>query len=115
MKSTSSSRILLEDGFDQPQAVSEVDIAFPARAMEIMPAYRDIPSEFKERTNEWVKFQATWFSTGWPQAGLLRNADVDSELAYRHLSVIQGSYAPKHEHKMAAVAWLASRWFKGIA
>jgi hypothetical protein len=36
---------------------------------------------------------------------------VDGELAIRHLQVIQASFEPKHEHKEAAVAYLASLWF----
>jgi len=40
---------------------------------------------------------------------------VDGGLAIRHLQVIQASFEPKHEHKEAAVAYLASPWFTDFA
>lgn len=36
---------------------------------------------------------------------------VLTDKAFRHLAACQGSFEPKHEHKQAAVAWLASLWF----
>lgn len=39
---------------------------------------------------------------------------IDGDTAVRHLRAIQGSFAPKHEHKMEAVAYLASRWFTKV-
>jgi hypothetical protein len=39
---------------------------------------------------------------------------VDGNLAFRHLSAIQRSFTPKHEHKEAAVAYLASLWFEDV-
>jgi len=103
----------LNDGYDQPHEVSDITLAFPANLGDLLPSMEIIPEEFT-RDNKWVEFQRQWFFYGWPKGGLVKNPDVDSELAYRHLRAIQESYEPKHEHKMAAVAWLASRWFEDL-
>jgi hypothetical protein len=104
------------DPFAQPTDVSAVELAFPANPL--MPAWDDIPEDFRRDRGDarpWLEFQRKWFFEGFPKAGLLRREGVDAEIAFRHLASIQGSFAPKHEHKEAAVAWLASRWFAGIA
>jgi hypothetical protein len=69
----------------------------------------EIPAEFKRDSNPWVRWQARWFFSGlksFPAA----KAGVDGAVAARHLKTIQGSFEPQHEHKQAAVAWLASLW-----
>lgn len=104
-----------EDRYVQPAPVTDLQIAFPADLRELLPPLELIPDEFKRGRNEWTKFVDRWFFEGFPESGVIRKDGVDAELAYRHLSVLIGSYEPKHEHKVAAVAWLASRWFDGIA
>jgi anti-sigma factor ChrR (cupin superfamily) len=97
--------------FDTPHKVTDADLAFPARAMELMPEYSQIPDEFKSSAHPWAQWQAQWFYQGLKQAPTPQPG-IDLRLAMRHLQVIQGSYAPKHEHKAAAVAFLASRWLE---
>ena len=36
---------------------------------------------------------------------------VDFKQAHAHISVILGSFEPKHEHKIAGCAYLESMWF----
>lgn len=105
----------LNDGFDQPQEVNDIALAFGGDMKTLLPSYATIPDEFKRDRNEWVEFQRTWFFRGVKKSALTARPDVDSEKAFRHLSAIQGSWEPKHEHKEAAVAWLASRWFAAVA
>ena len=50
-----------------------------------------------------------WFFRGLPKFPEAR-AGIDENEAIRHLSAILKSFQPSHEHKEAAVAWLASRW-----
>lgn len=93
-----------------PQPISDVEAAFPADVEKLMPNYKDIPDEFKRSSNKWNAWQSKWFFTGlkaFPDA----KDGVDSGAAVRHLKAIQGSWQPKHEHKQAAVAYLASLWF----
>lgn len=107
------------DKWAVPMDVTDLDIAFPANALEYMPAYeecrealRALPA--KERAR-WINFQQTWFFSGLPaDVEFLLRDGIDGKKAIRHLRVIQGSFAPKHEHKEEAVAYLASRWFEDV-
>jgi hypothetical protein len=107
--------VVLTD-WSKPRELSPVEQAFPAGAMDFMPAMDEIPDEFKHMSpNSWVQFQTDWFFKGlsvgvefYPREG------VDAETAVAQLSAIQRSFAPKHEHKEAAVAYLASLWFYKI-
>jgi len=111
----------LNDGWDEPQEVSDVDVAFPARGEELTPPWELIPEHLQlnwwiGRGNLWVDFMHRWFQHGdaferydvWPRP------DVDPVKALRHLRVVLTTYATKHEHKIAGAAWLASRWYAHI-
>lgn len=106
-----------------PKEIDGVDQIFPTDVGELMPAMKDIPEEFKNpnagvygtktSADKWCKFQSEWFFKGLnPKDKLVPVDGIDPALAIRHLATIQGSWEPKHEHKMAAVAYLASLWFK---
>lgn len=98
--------------FDAPRDVTDADCAFPAaRAMELMPEYSQIPDEFKSHAHPWSQWQSDWFFYGLTRAPTPKPG-IDLRKAMRHLQVIQGSFAPRHEHKAAAVAYLASRWLE---
>jgi hypothetical protein len=112
-----STAIRLNDGYDQPTLVDDLQIAFPADLGDLLPPYESIPDDFRNErgvARKWVEFQRQWFSNGISRSALKPNGDVDFDEALRHLQVIQGSFEPKHQHKMAAVAWLASRWFADV-
>lgn len=101
----------------KPSPVSDIEIAFPARALELMPSrevceagLNMLPPEEKEK---WLSFQRDWFYGGLSKEAVFALKDgIDGNEAFRHLKVIQGSFAPKHEHKEAGVAYLASQWFE---
>lgn len=100
--------------------LSAVDIAFPAHALDWMPKYEDIPDEFKERgtfgkESEFVTIAHYWFANGlnenvefYPREG------VNAQKAFDALRATLGSYAPKHEHKIAAVAYMMACWFEEV-
>lgn len=102
--------------WSKPQVINDVTLAFPAHAYPLMPLYEAIPEEFKDfnRDNKWTKFQSDWFYGGLADIDVDPKPGVDPQVALRHLKAIQGSYEPKHEHKVAAVAYLASLWFNEI-
>ena len=94
-----------------PQKISDALMAFPASVEHLMPAMTDIPEEFHRTLGDhpWVKWQAHWFCEGlkeWPKT----KDGISHNDAQRHLSAIQRSYQPQHQHKVAAVAYLASLW-----
>ena len=77
-----------------------------------MPKMDDIPDEFKRfGGTPWNRWQEQWFYRGLKEIPESKDG-VDQEKAMRHLAAVQGSYEHKHEHKEAAVAYLASLWFK---
>lgn len=110
--------------WSHPTEVSDVDVAFPARALEVMPTREEAEAGLAalppDERQKWIQFQKDWFFKGLPatlQVALRTNngVKVDGEKAFRHLRVIQGSFAPQHEHKRDAVAYLASLWFADVA
>jgi hypothetical protein len=97
----------------KPIAVNSLDQAFGGAGgtlHKILPPWKDIPEEFKRHGGQWVKWQRDWFFSGlkrWPVA----REGVDLKMAMANLGVVQRSFEPKHEHKEAGVAYLASLWF----
>lgn len=83
---------------------------YTINVMELMPSRNDIPDEFKKDRNEWVKWQQQWFFNGLEKFPEPKEG-IDMQLAIRHLQRINSSWTPKHEHKEAGVAYLASLWF----
>lgn len=97
-----------------PVPVEDVDVAFPAHAMDVMPPMRDIPQKYL-RNHPYHLLLHAWMFTGLDEkVEFHMQPGVDGATAYRHLSVIVGSYQPKHEHKMAAFAFLCAQWFTKV-
>jgi hypothetical protein len=95
--------------FTQPTAIDEVTAAFPAIVIgKLLPRQMDIPEEFKSRHNAYSKLASEWFTQG--VEAIAFNAGIDALTAGRHLQACLGSYEPRHEHKIAGVAYLMSLW-----
>ena len=99
------------DKFSAPTPVSDVLMTFPGDVKHLMPRMVDIPDEFK-RNHPWAQWQSNWFYSGLSKMPTPKDG-IQLQDAMRHLSAIQGSFQPSHEHKRAAVAYLASLWFTG--
>lgn len=99
-----------------PRPTSTALRAFPATVSDLMPAWDEIPEEFREDTSPWCELARRWFFKGLPST-VQFHADegIDAETAFYHLHCIMGSFEPKHEHKMAAVAYLCSVWFTKVS
>lgn len=100
-----------------PLPVTDVQLAFPANVLDLMPDYEAIPEDFRRDRGEarpWVKLQRRWFFRGLLGVPIRARDGIDRKQALRHLSAIQGSFEPKHEHKEAAVAYLASLWLEPV-
>ncbi len=95
----------------QPIEVSDLDIAFGGKAMQILPPMTEIPTEFHTGESPWCKWQREWFFEGLKSVPAAKDG-IDQRMAIRCLAVVQGSFAPKHEHKEAGVAYLASLWLE---
>ena len=100
------------DAVDQFVRPFSLDKQLPRRTADCMPAYGNIPQEFKRQNNPWVRWQNEWFFNGLKAAPEPLDG-VDGKAAMRHLNYIQRSWDTRHEHKKCAVAYLASLWFRG--
>ena len=99
--------------FDKPTKLSKFDVAFPVSVKHLMPLESEIPREFNQNNNPYVKFQSLWFFSGLKKEQIpAAKPGIIREDALNHLAAIQGSYEPQHEHKKAAVAYLASLWLE---
>ena len=101
----------LVDKYAKPHHVNDVVLAFPGDLGDLLPLQELIPREFWSTPGPdgWCSWASEWFFRGlakFPEA----RAGIDENEAIRHLSAILKSFQPSHEHKEAAVAWLASRW-----
>lgn len=92
-----------------PISLDRASVAFGDRAMEILPPYKDIPRDYPGRA-VWEKWQSDWFFRGLDRYPVPREG-IDRKQAMANLACAQGSFRPKHEHKVAGVAYLASLWF----
>jgi hypothetical protein len=92
-----------------PVAVDGASMRFGDVMKKLLPPMRDIPDKYEGR-HVWTKWQNDWFFRGLGHYPVARDG-IDRAAAMRHLATIQRSFEPKHEHKEAAVAWLASQWF----
>jgi hypothetical protein len=97
------------EDIDGPTAV--FGPAFDA-VYELMPAYDEIPEEFKHDLTPFNDIQHEWFFRGISRWPLKPKDGIDQTKALAHLSAIQRSWTPKHEHKSAGVAYLMSLWFE---
>lgn len=97
-----------------PMEISAATAAFPAEVSNLMPPYKEIPTEFLHRITKWSDFVSDWVFLGVKIVELEPKEGIDKKLAMRHLHAIMGSFEPKHEHKEAAVAYLLSLWFKDV-
>jgi hypothetical protein len=103
--------------WEKPQKLDALDVAFPTKALSLMPAYEDIPEDFRRErgaARKWTEFQSTWFFCGLKDLQITPKPGIDKADALRHLSSIQGSWDPSHQHKQAGVAYLASLWFEDV-
>lgn len=93
---------------------TKIDAAFgPRNVLQYMPAYEDIPDEFKDsRLTKWNRLFAEMFYRGLSDVKLTPKEGIDPEKAWQHLRCIAASWDSKHEHKEAAFAYLCSQWFE---
>jgi len=100
----------------RPQPVSDVELVFPASVVDrgLFPKEEDVPEAFFDRENPWAMFARRWFNEGCSTDSLIPKFGIDKGQAIRHLKVCMGSFAPRHEHKIAGVAYLLSQWFEPL-
>ena len=103
----------------KPIPLDDIIIAFPASALSFMPEWDDIPKEFRDGTSQWCDFAYVWFNHGLSDKysfvpATIDGQQLDAAMIHRQLQAIMGSFAPKHEHKIATVGYLASIWMESM-
>lgn len=96
--------------------VTDADLTFGGNIKTLLPAFEQIPQEFKgaSSNNKWNRFIADWFYSGLTHLEVKAKNDIDTKKALRHIGAVLGSFEPKHEHKMAGCAYLASCFFEDV-
>ena len=94
----------------QVPEITDLDIAFGT--VTGLPAYSDVPDEFKRAGSKWNRLFNDMFMCGITSLKLAPKGDIDPAKAWRHIRALSGSFQPKHEHKEAGVAYLMSQYFE---
>ena len=94
----------------QPIPITAAERAFGGKAMQILPKWSDIPDEFWRNESPWARWASGWFFKGLERYPIAKEG-IDLSLAMQNLGAVLSSFEPKHEHKEAGVAYLASLWF----
>lgn len=101
-----------------PQDIDKVLYVFPARVIgTLLPELKAIPEDVPR---VWGHFIGYWFAAIYTGKGLPADIEFhaksgfDAEKAYRHIDTCMRSFQPKHEHKTAGCAYLASCFFEKV-
>lgn len=100
------------DRWAVPCDVKDLDIVFGLVELSKFPTREEIPDEFWRGYGVWNKVFNQWFFKGIDPIIFVPKPGIDKKKALQHLAGMMGSFAPKHEHKEAAVSYLMSRWFE---
>lgn len=99
----------------EPTEIAGDERIFPARVDDLIPAWNEIPAGFKSRDNVWVRLQEAWPANGATSKGQCdARPGIDASRACRHLDAIQKSTGLIVDYRTAAVAYLASLWFRRV-
>ena len=105
-----------DNKWSKPQDIDRITAVFPASVQgKLLPVRPDVPDEFRSqwhsRSHPWCGPVNDWFSNGLDTSRFVAKEGIDAEKAWRHLGACMRSFEPKHEDKIAGVAWLMSLWF----
>lgn len=98
----------------KPIEVNGIDAAFGGNMKKLLPAWNEIPEEFKHRRNKWVDVVGDWFFCGLKNCRWTPKEGIDTGRALAHIKAIMASWEPKHEHKEAGCAYLLSEFFEDV-
>ena len=100
--------------WSKPRVVDDITLAFPARVIgTLLPPVDDIPKEFFGQ-NKWTRLVDMMFAGNVsPASRYVERPEIDYppalyKTASRQWTACLCSFEPKHEHKIAGVAYLLS-------
>lgn len=89
---------------EQIASITMPELAFSTE--RLLPAWDDIPEDFK-RGNIYTELaSAIFYGTAIPQGTLALNEGFDGEALNKCVRAHLKSFGPKHEHKMAGVGYM---------
>lgn len=100
--------------------VTDLTLAFPAHVVgTLLPDWDTIPDEYKQwgSRNEFVRCVSDWFYRGLKDVLFEKAEGVTDEDAGRVMRMARAclaSFEPKHEHKIAGVAYLLASYFTAV-
>lgn len=98
--------------WDEPWPVSEADLAFPARGVDLTPAREVFDAEDPPIDENWCRLaEGLFVGSGWENLMMSTKDGVDPEAAMLHLRVVLGCYGTRHQDKIEGCGWLLYRWF----
>jgi hypothetical protein len=101
--------------WNSPKPVIDGDLAFPAHVIgNYLPLEEDIPKDFWKSSNRFNKMSEAIFfgdATNWE---FRIEKGIKLKLLYPHITACLMSSEPKHEHKIAGIAYLLSLWCSEI-
>lgn len=74
----------------------------------LLPAWEDIPEEFKKGNIYTELATALFYGTAMPECGIELHEGVEAEKLNRCIRAHLQSWGPKHEHKIAGVGFMIS-------
>lgn len=87
-------------------SITEVEHAFSTN--RLLPTWEEIPVEFKSGNKFTMLVEALFYGSEIPSFEMEIDDSIDNELLKRCVYAHLASYAPKHEHKIAGVAYMIS-------
>ncbi|MBB4867411.1 hypothetical protein HNP46_006324 [Pseudomonas nitritireducens] len=95
---------------EQVASITDVEVAFSTE--RLLPAWDDIPDEFKIG-NEYTRLvEAIFYGRPLPQCNIEIADGLEPAHVQRCTQAHLKSHGPKHEHKMAGVAYMLSCFTK---
>lgn len=96
---------------------TQILIGLSGNISRYLPDYKDVPEDFKRDSGEaqkWCNIVRDFFYCGVIIKSVVMKDGIDKKLALGHVMAVLRSFEPKHEHKIAGVAYLMSLWFDNI-
>jgi hypothetical protein len=93
---------------EQMASISDAEIAFST--VRLLPAWDDIPDEFRRHGNLYTKLaEAIFYGLALPACEIEMNAGYTHEALNRAVRAHLQSWGPKHEHKIAGVGYMIAQ------
>jgi hypothetical protein len=92
--------------------VSDLDVAFPARWRELLPAPEELTQEDNNWNDPFHRAVSSLFSKGGTleEFGIYPKPGYDVRKVMRYIKATLGDWGPKHEHKIGGIAHMLRIW-----